>query len=593
MTAANEGAGTPKRKRRKGCGFALVLLVLLIAGGLYYRNHRAPVRGEQSGATTTAKRAPLLITVTEGGNIATLESQEIKSEVRGETKILKIIEEGHLITQTEIDAKLVLVEMDAEKFQDNMTERKLALANADAAMVQAQKQYEIQEKDNESARSAAALAVKFARMDFERFLGEKVAGEIVHRLNLDASDPAALSEAITNASKSIDFEQYAGAEKLGDGEAKNLLRRNENAFRLSEQDVRLATTRLEGTKRLLEHEFVTKNELENDQLTHERKKTDQEAAQTSQELFMKYDFPKMAEKLLSDYVEALRKQDRAEKVAVSQLAQAEVNRQSAKVRFDLQVMERDKIQAQIDNCTIRATKPGMVVYGAQNQNWYSGDEIKEGATVRERQVIITIPDPSVWALKVKVHESYVKLIKPGQIATMRVDAFPDEVLTGKVQKVNTLPDTENRWMNPDVKVYETTIVIDGQPAWLKPGLTSEAEILIERIDDVLQVPIQAIYPEEDQQYCYIARLGRAPEHRLVKTGVNNEVFVQILDGLKEGESVLLKAPVEDVKKRKAAKQEGADKEGKDKDKDKDENKEKTKASEEKPAEPKAAQEKSS
>ncbi len=586
-TTARRGAP----KRRRGRKLAILVILIALAAAAYHFTRRPAVTTVKTGTTATVKRAPLSITVTEGGSIEALKSQEVKSEVRGETKILKIVEEGHVITQAEIDSNFVLVEMDAEKFKDDLIERELAYETAKAADVEAQKRYEIQVNDNESAITAAKLASKFALMDFERYLGEKIAKEIIHSLKLDSNDPEALAAAITSSAKTMDFSKYANADKLGDGEAKNNLRKYENEFRLSGEDVGLATTRLDGTQRLLDREFVTKNEFENDSIALERKKTTQEASKTTQELFIKYDFPKMAEKLLSDYVESLRKLDRAEKVAVSQLAQAEANRNSAKVRFELQGMERKKMQDQVANCIIKATHPGMIVYGAQNQRWYSGDEIKEGASVRERQVIFTIPDTSVWSLKVKVHESYVKQIKAGQRATIRVDAFPEEQLTGEVQKINPLPDTENRWMNPDVKVYETTIIIDGAHEWMRPGLTAEAEILIEKIEDVLQVPIQAIHPEDDQQFCYVTRLGRSPEHRPVKTGANNEVFVQILDGLKEGEVVLLRAPMVDVKKKDGASKnaEGeAEKKGGGKSKKDKAAKEETKTSE-KPAEEKPAE----
>jgi len=549
MTGAPDTTDTrraaPRRRSRKRA-IALAILVFVFAG--YYLNRRPAVVTVKTGTTATVKRGPLAITVNEGGSIEALKSQEVKSEVHGETKIIKIVDEGHVITQEEIDNGFVLVELDAQKFKDDLIERKLAYETAKAADVEAQKRYEIQENDNESALSAAKLAVKFARMDFERYLGEKVAKEIIHVLNLDSDDREALNKAITGSGKAMDFSQYASAAKLGDGEARNNLRKYENEFMLSGEDVLLATTRMDGTQRLLDREFVTKNEFDNDKIALERKKTTQEASKTTQELFIKYDFPKMTEKLLSDYVESLRKLERAEKVAVSQLAQAEANRNSAKVRFELQTLEREKMEKQVANCTIKAAYLGMVVYGAQNQRWYSGDEIKEGASVRERQVIFTIPDTSVWSLKVKVHESYVKQIKPGQRASIRVESFPEEQIAGEVQKINPLPDTENRWMNPDVKVYETTIVIDGSHDWMRPGLTAEAEILIEKIEDVLQVPIQAIHAEDEQQFCFVTRLGRSPERRPVKTGANNEVFVQILEGLSEGEVVLLKAPMDTKKK---------------------------------------------
>ncbi len=137
---------------------------------------------------------------------------------------------------------------------------------------------------------------------------------------------------------------------------------------------------------------------------------------------------------------------------------------------------------------------------------YYGDEehIREGATVRERQAIITIPDMTSMSVNVKIHESYIKKVKKGQKARITVDAFPDKVLDGEVTKVGVLPDSQNRWMNPDIKVYLTTITIDGTHDWLKPGMSAKVEILVNQLEDVVYVPVQAVSPDDGKQVCYVA-----------------------------------------------------------------------------------------
>ena len=121
---------------------------------------------------------------------------------------------------------------------------------------------------------------------------------------------------------------------------------------------------------------------------------------------------------------------------------------------------------------IRATKAGLVVYGGarDDMNFYGGEErIREGATVHERQAIITIPDMTRMTVNVKIHESYITKVRKGQKAHIIVDAFPDKVLTWEVTKVGVLPDSQNRWMNPDLKVSLTSITIDGTQDWRMAG----------------------------------------------------------------------------------------------------------------------------
>jgi multidrug efflux pump subunit AcrA (membrane-fusion protein) len=267
-----------------------------------------------------------------------------------------------------------------------------------------------------------------------------------------------------------------------------------------------------------------------------------QSADTSRQLFLNYEFPKESEKLLSAYEESMRKLERAKKTALSKLAQAEARLKSSQARFALQSRRRRERMEQIQKCKIKAERPGLVVY-ANQESWRGEDRVQEGAMVRERQKIITIPDMNQMGAKVNVHESVIKSVQRDQPATIRVDAYQDNVLTGKVVKVGVLPDSENRWLNPDLKVYETKISIDGVYPWLKPGMSTQVEIHVKELQDVVYVPIQAVSSnDEGKRVCYVSRLG-GPEQRVVEVGEFNNEFIEIKSGLTEGEVVLLRAPV--------------------------------------------------
>lgn len=533
----------------------------------------------QSATTYTARIAPMEITVLEGGSIEALESQELKSEVRGTTKILSIVEEGYTLTPEDVASEKILVELDSKSLLDEQIQQELQYQNANASFAEAREQYEIQINQNESDIKAAELAVRFARMDLEKYLGERVAKEIIDSLGLsieavleetgytakgggdqgeengmNATDillPSTLSNAddspmvfaqpIIEQRPQIDFSKYADPAKLGDGQARQMLRSLEDDLVLAQEEVGLSQSKLEGTQRLFEKDFVTKNELENDEMAFKRKIISSESAETSMELFIKYEFPKQAEKLLSDYEEAIRKLERAGKLAVSKLAQAEAKRNSAAAQFELQTRKRMEIREQLEKCIIRATKPGLVVYGGSQDAWRREEQIEEGATIRERQIIITIPDTTTMSVRVKVHESVVKKVRPGQRVRVRVDSNPEVLLEGTVQRIAVLPDSQNRWMNPDLKIYPTTIVIDGTHDWLKPGMSAQAEIIVNQIPSTLQVPLQAIHISNGEQVCYVQSIVGV-ERRAVQTGEFNESFIEIKDGLREGEVVLLRPP---------------------------------------------------
>jgi hypothetical protein len=141
--------------------------------------------------------------------------------------------------------------------------------------------------------------------------------------------------------------------------------------------------------------------------------------------------------------------------------------------------------------------------------------------------------------------------KPGLSATIRVDAFPDHVYQGSVKSVAVLPD-QGGWYGSDTKVYETIVTIDEAVERLKPGMTAVVEIHVDLLRDVLTVPVQAIVQIGKETFCFMD-LDGVPQRRPVKLGRTNDKFVQILDGLTEGDRVVLNpmAIVDEEQKSKA------------------------------------------
>ena len=124
-----------------------------------------------------------------------------------------------------------------------------------------------------------------------------------------------------------------------------------------------------------------------------------------------------------------------------------------------------------------------------------------------------------------------------------MDAFPDQRLTGKVLEVAPLPDRRRGWMNPDVKVYKTLVSIDGSHDFLRSRMSCQVEILVERLEDVVVVPIKVVTNRGGRKVCYIVTPEGSQKERVVQTGMYNKTFVQIVDGLEIGEKVLLNPPL--------------------------------------------------
>jgi len=102
-------------------------------------------------------------------------------------------------------------------------------------------------------------------------------------------------------------------------------------------------------------------------------------------------------------------------------------------------------------------------------------------------------------------------------------------------------DSANSVMNSDLKVYPRKVTSDGELDRLRPGMSSEVEILGDKLEDVIYVPLQAVTYYNDKRVVYVSRGGRT-ERREVEVGTFSESFIQITQGLEAGEQVLLLAP---------------------------------------------------
>jgi hypothetical protein len=173
-------------------------------------------------------------------------------------------------------------------------------------------------------------------------------------------------------------------------------------------------------------------------------------------------------------------------------------------------------------------------------------QIKEGAQVFERQILMQVPDTKQMLATVRVHEAKTDRLSMGQTAAVTVEGVPGERFTGTVTKIAVVADSQSSWLNPDLKEYETEITLDVTDVPLKPGMTAYAEILVENVDDKLAVPVQSVYTKGRNRYLFLDRGGRA-EHVPIELGKIGSEWAEIRSGVAEGDKVLL-AFTDDMKR---------------------------------------------
>ncbi|QDV32385.1 sigma-70 family RNA polymerase sigma factor [Tautonia plasticadhaerens] len=219
---------------------------------------------------------------------------------------------------------------------------------------------------------------------------------------------------------------------------------------------------------------------------------------------------------------------------------AKADELARKSAFELDKEREERLRRMIEKCKIYAPGNGIVVYHQEGGRWGSqeGPSIREGATVRERQTIFKLPDIDTLRVNTKVHESMIDQVRPGQVARIRVDAFPNETLVGRVIEVKPLPDPVSTF-STDVKVYTTLVEIEDGHEGLRPGMTAEVTILIKRQDDVISIPTQSVIIYGGNHHVWVQGPDGSWENRAVEVGANNSTYVEVTEGLVEGDRVAL------------------------------------------------------
>lgn len=526
-----------------------------------------------------AKRGKLVIDVLEGGYIHALQSLEIRNEVKitEGTKILEIIGEGYQVTPEDVANKKVLVRLDSSGIEENIVDHDVDFQQTESAYAEAKQGREIQESESLSKVKLVRQTLRFALLDFQKFLGEKAAREVLQSLSLpydnetietyesdateqivksfdagrlytESSDPTDDSPFTGGKEDSqaagVDFAILLKSERLGEGEAEQTIRRLQDEALVAKTELAVVTESVEGAKRLHERDFITRQTLENELVGLEKAKLTLQTKETELSLFRDYEFPKEAEKMLSTYEESLLELIRQKRQAIAAVAQADAKFRTAKRRYELQIKKREDLQAQLESCTIYAQKPGLVAYGGSNENYYSSryyDAVSQGAALKLGQPIITIPDMSRLGVDVNIHESHIKKIELGQKAIIVADAVADRTLEGRVGKVAVLPDSNASRYNPSLKVYPSTIEIEGTHEFLKPGMNAKVKIIVNELADVLYIPVQAIYVEKDKHFVFV-RDGGSYRRQPVTIGEHNDEFIQIVKGIEQGDKVALRVP---------------------------------------------------
>jgi multidrug efflux pump subunit AcrA (membrane-fusion protein) len=225
----------------------------------------------------------------------------------------------------------------------------------------------------------------------------------------------------------------------------------------------------------------------------------------------------------------------------AKIAAVEADLQAQKAAFALEDQRKRRLERAIENCELKAPRDGTLVYVNEVNGWGSTEsQIQEGMAVRENQPIFQIPDRTRMQVKVKVNEAKVALIEPGVPARIRIDAFPEKLMTGRVKEVTVIPVPANGPFS-DVKIYYANVEIDETFPELRTGMSGQVEFLVDERRDVNRVPLKAVRWFDNNAFVALPNEsagGPAFRWQSIELGLMNEGFAEVKQGLAAGQRVV-------------------------------------------------------
>jgi len=289
---------------------------------------------------------------------------------------------------------------------------------------------------------------------------------------------------------------------------------------VAEENLRRAQLSFQSTERLAAKGIVTALQLEGDQFAVDKAKNELETARIKLEVVRKYTKEKTLKQFDSD------------------IATATAKWEAEKKSHQLEMEKLEEIEEQIEKCTIVAPEDGQVVYANIHDHHGSTEFVVEaGASVRERQAIIRLPDPTKMQINATINESRISLIEVGMPVAIEFDAIRECTFRGEVTKLNRYAESGS-WRSGNIKKYATWISIFDPPPEVRSGMNAEVRIYVEQNEDALQVPVQALYETKGRFFCLV-KDDKQCETCEVQVGSSNDNAMTIEAGLEEGQLVVM------------------------------------------------------
>jgi HlyD family secretion protein len=489
---------TTSKHRLRNVGRAVVAMIAILFGPAL----ALPLATFATGKNSTAipaegfgvvTRGPMEMVVSQIGTIESADSVVLVNHCEWSTELIFIVPKGSWVKRGEIVA-----ELDSSWLRETARQRTILLINAEAALNRARKDLRIQELTNESRIAAAELRNRLAQL-----------------------------------------------QRDGYQEAEYPQRRNtlESALVLAEVAVDRAQRRFDFVDKMVERGYRTPYDREAERLKLLAARHQRDLAEQRLRILTKFAHERTTTNLAALAEEAERDLKRVRASARAAMHTHTVRVQSRQASYQTHRRFLDRLQRSIEACVIRAPSDGEVVYGRASSR-RSSKRLEVGDRVRYLQPIAMLPDRHHLQIVLRIHESKIRFIEPGAPVVVQADAAHGEPFLGHVSDVSTVP-VSGQFPKFDLREHKVVAEMEPDPRkarQLAPGMTVAADIIAARRQDAIRVPVHSVVQVAGRHVAFV-RQGEDVNARKVRIGLVSDESIEILDGLEEGEEVVLRPRV--------------------------------------------------
>ena len=471
--------------------------MLAIGGIICYWVFSDP-KAEALGQTAVVACGPMTISITEDGELETKVVTKISNDLPWPVVIKDLKPEGVYVHKDQD----WIIKFDCHELSDAVDKTLLAKAAAEASLTQAAQKLDLTKKQMANKVSKARQAVIDAKEELNRY---------------------------TKGDWPID------------------LKNAQSEVQMAKQDLVLAQAKLDFKVKVNADPELNSpysgNEIESDRLGVTRLNLAMEKTEAQLRILTDFEHPKKERQLKAAVTDAELDLQGAELESSSSIASDEAGLQERKQNHKQVIEQLTDLQTKVKNLTVTADRDGLVVY-KPNGGWRRQNVdivLEKGAKIPEYTQLMIIPDMSTLRVRTKVYESMIDDVHVGQRAYVRLDSRPQEVMEATITDVSELPDSSN-WWSQDVKIFNVYVRLDHPDENLKPGMTCQVEMILKELGDkTLSVPVAAVFSRQDETYTWRVESG-VPRKTHITIGSMSQTRVQVLEGIKEGQVVLLTEP---------------------------------------------------